>query len=138
MNYRNKFLITITGTLNSPWDANWKECIDTWGKELLAKGYNLKVVIGDELLPSEYQVEGNYLKVRCSDAKVGLVEKALISNKWFLENTNCEYHVRVDSDTYVDPNRFDEWCKEIITQYEVDYLGCVLPYSFPIDIPLRS
>lgn len=137
MDHTNKFFITVTGTLNSPWDKNWKECVQTWGKELIIKGYDLKIVIGDPDLDTEYKTEGNFLYVKCNDAKLGLVDKALLSNKYFIEQTNCLYHVRVDSDTYVEPSRFDEWCKEIITKEGIDYLGCVTPYNMFMDVPYQ-
>lgn len=129
-NFRSEFFITVTGTLNSPWDKNWKECIQTWGKDLIIKGYNLKVVIGDPNLDTEYKEQGNFLYVRCDDAKLGLVDKAVLSNKYFIEQTNSKYHIRIDSDTFVHPRRFDEWCLELNSkETTIDYLGCVLPYN---------
>lgn len=134
MDHANKFFITITGTFNSPWDKNWKECVQTWGKELIIKGYDLKIVAGDPNMDTDYEVKGNFLYVKCDDTKLGLVDKAFLSNKYFIEQTDCEYHVRVDSDTFVHPERFDDWCKEILTKENIDYLGCVLPYFLRLDV----
>jgi hypothetical protein len=137
---RSKILILVTGTLNEPWDKNWKECYTTWVPLLKELGYSIKIAIGKEDIEDYYLDLGEIIYFKTSDSKTGLVDKSIkLPIRWILEQTDYEYYFRIDSDTFVHPLRFDEMLMRNITIYNPDYMGCVTPYpGFNVYIPFTT
>lgn len=126
---RSKIIILVTGTDNKPWDKNWKECAATWIPLVRQLGYHIKVAIGDPSVEG-FLDEGETIRFRASDCKKGLVDKSLICPmKWILEETEYQYYIRVDSDTFVHPHRFDRMVSKNILEFHPDYMGACVPVN---------
>jgi len=130
MNFRDNIIILVTGTLIEPWDKNWKECEDTWVKVLRKIGYTVMISIGDETIDDYYKIDGNTIYFKTSDTKFGLYDKSLkLPIKWILEKTKYQYYFRIDSDSFVEPYRFDKMLKENLEEFpNLNYMGCCMPY----------
>ena len=130
---KNKIIILVTGTTTKPYDANWKECERTWIPELRKLGYEVKVAIGNPKLKDYYSIKENIIYFRADDSKFGLYDKSIrIPVIWILAETNYQYYIRIDSDSFVEPKRFDAMIRQNLTEVSsLDYMGCCHPsYGF--------
>ena len=126
---RSKIIILVTGTTIQPYDSNWKECEATWIPELRKLGYDVMVAIGNSDLETEWKIDGDMIWFKAEDTKRGLYDKSIrLPIKWILKETNYEYYFRVDSDSFVEPCRFDIMMRQNLTDFpNVDYMGCCHP-----------
>jgi hypothetical protein len=126
---RNKIVILVTGTTIEPYANNWRECVSTWIPELRKFGYTVMVAIGNPELESWYKVEGDFIYFKTDDTKRGLFDKSIkMPSKWVLEETNYEYYFRIDSDSFVHPQRFDDMVMTNLKYIpDVNYMGCCHP-----------
>jgi hypothetical protein len=126
---KSKIIILVTGTTNKPHDANWKECERTWIPELRKLGYEVKVAIGNPKLKDYYSIKENIIYFRADDSKFGLYDKSIrIPIIWILAETNYQYYIRIDSDSFVEPKRFDEMIRQNLTEVvDLNYMGCGHP-----------
>jgi len=127
---RSKVIILVTGTTIEPHDANWKECLRTWVPELRNLGYNVMISIGDKYLETNYKIDGDIIWFKAEDNKYGLFDKSIkLPIRWILKETDYEYYFRIDSDSFVEPKRFDEMMVSNFTDIpHLDYMGCCHPY----------
>ena len=126
---RSKIIILVTGSMNSPWDSNWKECVSTWVPLVRKLGYNVKIAIGDPSITDLYLDEGEIIRFKTSDSKSGLVDKSVtLPIRWILENTVYDYYFRIDSDSFVHPIRFDSLIQRNLIEFSPDYMGMCIPY----------
>lgn len=130
MDYKDKIVVLVTGTLIKPWVNNWKECEQTWIPKLRELGYTVMVALGDESLDDYYKIDGNIIYFKAADTKMGLYDKSVrLPIKWILEETQYQYYFRIDSDSFVHPERFDKMMKENLEELSnLDYMGCCTPY----------
>ena len=137
---RSKIIILVTGSMNSPWDSNWKECASTWIPLVRKLGYDVKIAIGDPSIPDLYSDEGDIIRFKASDSKSGLVDKSVtLPIRWILENTGYDYYFRIDSDSFVHPIRFDSLMKRNLIEFSPDYMGTCIPYpGFDPNCPLTT
>lgn len=137
---RSKIIILVTGSMNSPWDSNWKECASTWIPLVRKLGYNVKIAIGDPSIPDLFLDEGDIIRFKASDSKSGLVDKSVtLPIRWILENTGYDYYFRIDSDSFVHPIRFDSLMRKNLIEFSPDYMGTCLPYpGFDSNCPLTT
>jgi hypothetical protein len=126
---KSKIIILVTGTTIEPHAQNWKECSNTWIPELKKMGYNIMVAIGDPNLESWFEIKDDIIWFKAEDTKMGLYDKSIrLPIKWILENTQYEYYFRIDSDSFVEPNKFDEMMTQNISEIpNMDYMGCCHP-----------
>lgn len=136
---RSKIIILVTGTIKDPWDKNWKECSSTWIPLLRQLGYCIKVVLGD-LEVDNFSDDGDIIRFHACDSKRGLVDKSVVyPMRWILEHTDYEYYMRIDSDSFVHPNRFDAMMEKNILEFTPDYMGSCIPYpGLNPNIPFTS
>jgi hypothetical protein len=130
---KSKIIILVTGTTNKPFDANWKECERTWIPELRKLGYEVKVAIGNPKLKDYYSIKENIIYFRADDSKFGLYDKSIrIPIIWILAETDYQYYIRIDSDSFVEPKRFDAMIRQNLTEVnDLNYMGCCHPsYGF--------
>lgn len=130
--YRKRIVIMVTGTNIEPFDKNWKECYNTWIPELKKLGYTVLVALGKPDIENYYELskDNQFIYFKTSEYKNGLFFKSIyFPIKWVLEETNFEYYFRIDSDSFVEPKRFDNMLKENLeTLSNLDYMGCCHPY----------
>ena len=126
---KSKIIILVTGTTNKPYDENWKECERTWIPELRKLGYEVKVAIGNPKLKDYYTIKENIIYFRADDSKFGLYDKSIrIPIIWILAETDYQYYIRIDSDSFVEPKRFDKMLRQNLTEVrDLDYMGCCHP-----------
>lgn len=126
---KSKIIILVTGTNNEPYDANWKECLSTWIPELRKLGYRVMIGLGDDHLDTEWKIDGDTIWFNAEDSKYGLFEKSVkLPIKWILEETDYEYYFRIDSDSFVEPKRFEDMLVQNFKEYpHLDYMGCCHP-----------
>lgn len=126
---KSKIIILVTGTTIQPYDSNWKECKMTWIPELKKLGYNVMVAIGNPNLETEWEIDGDVIWFKAEDTKRGLYDKSIrLPIKWILEETDYEYYFRIDSDSFVEPKRFDEMMIQNLTEIpNIEYMGCCHP-----------
>lgn len=131
MDYKDKIVVLVTGTLIKPWVNNWKECEQTWIPKLRELGYTVMVALGDESLDDYYKIDGNIIYFKTADTKLGLYDKSVrLPIRWILEKTQYQYYFRIDSDSFVHPERFDKMVKENLEEFpNLDYMGCCTPYK---------
>jgi hypothetical protein len=59
--------------------------------------------------------------------------------RWILDNTDYDYYVRIDSDSFVHPIRFDSMMQRNLVEFSTDYMGTCLPYpGFDPNSPLTT
>jgi len=126
---KSKMIILVTGTTIEPHANNWRECEHTWIPELRKLGYNVMVSIGNPDLEDYYKIDGNIIWFKAQDTKRGLYDKSIkLPIKWITEETDYEYYFRIDSDSFVEPNRFDNMMYNVLSNYpDLDYFGCCHP-----------
>jgi len=137
---KSKLIILVCGTNIKPYDSNWRECERTWIPELKKMGYNVMVSIGLPSLENYYLIDGNKIYFKADDEKVGLIDKRLkLPIRWILNETNYEYYMNIDSDSFVHPDRFDFMMEDNFIKYgRVDYMGCSIPVDmWAYEHPLR-
>jgi hypothetical protein len=128
---KENIIILVTGTNTKPYDSNWKECEKTWIPELRKLGYNIRIAIGNPKLKDYYAIKDNIIYFRADDSKLGLYDKSIrIPIIWILAETPYQYYIRIDSDSFVEPKRFDEMLRQNLTEVpNLNYMGCCHPYN---------
>jgi len=138
---QKKVVIMVTGTLIQPYDKNWRECEATWVPLMRQLGYKVISVYGNpkithkktlEQIKNYYKfVDNNTIQFQTFDTKVGIYDKSInLPIKWILEETDYEYYIRVDSDTFINPILFHEMLVENLSKFpNLDYMGCCHPYK---------
>lgn len=126
---KSKLIILVTGTTIQPYDKNWKECESTWMPELRNLGYTVKVAIGNPKMNKYVKEVNNIVYFAAEDTKRGLFDKSIrLPCRWILEETNYEYYFRIDSDSFVNPHKFDNMIQQNLSEeIPVDYMGCCHP-----------
>lgn len=126
---RSKIVILVTGTTIEPYANNWRECATTWIPELRKLGYKVMVAIGNPDLESWYKIDGDFIYFKAADTKRGLLDKSIrMPAQWVLEQTEYEYYFRIDSDSFVEPHRFDRMVIDNLTAMpNLNYMGCCHP-----------
>ena len=125
---KSKLIILVTGTTIEPWAQNWKECKSTWIPEIKKLGYNVMVAIGNPNLETEWKIDGDMISFKAEDTKRGLYDKSIrMPIDWILSETDYEYYFRIDSDSFVHPNRFDYMITENLSSGIPHYMGCAHP-----------
>lgn len=134
---KSKLIILVTGTNIEPYDKNWKESEKTWIPELRKLGYNIKISIGVPSLSNYYLLDNDKIYFKTYDTKDGLVDKSIkLPIKWILAETKYQYYMRIDSDSFVAPLRFEKMLNENFIKYgDVDYMGCSIPVDMWWDKP---
>ncbi len=132
LGYRKRIVIMVTGTNIEPYDKNWKECYNTWIPELKKLGYNVLVALGNPNIENYFELseDKQIIYFKTSEYKDGLFFKSIyFPVKWVLENTNYDYYLRVDSDSFLEQKRFDNMFRENLeTISNIDYMGCCHPH----------
>ena len=101
-----KVLITITGTWSDPGYKNWIECEATWVPKLREKGFDVLYLMSNPHLKNYYEKIGDFFFSSCRDGKDEIYYKNHYHiSKYILEETDYEYRLHVDSDTFVHPDR---------------------------------
>ena len=104
---QDKIVIGIRGCIFSPWDKQWKECMDTWGAVMESQGYNLKVLMGHPELKEDYIELDRFLFSKSTETRYGVFYKHIYYPcKWFLNETNYDHIYIVGDDTFVHPQKF--------------------------------
>ena len=129
----------VTGSHNEP--SNQKECEKTWIPLLRNMGFRVIVALGDTECDDEiltFDDFNNYYKFidkdtiqfRTFDSKMGLFDKSIkLPAKWILNETDYEYYFRIDSDSFVHPERFKKMLEDNFRDYpNVNYMGCCHPH----------
>ena len=126
---RSNIIILVTGTTIEPYANNWRECTATWIPELRKLGYTVMVAIGNPDLENWYKIDGNFIYFKTEDTKLGLWDKSIrMPARWIIEETNYEYYFRIDSDSFVEPHRFDKMVIGNLTSIpNINYMGCCHP-----------
>jgi hypothetical protein len=126
---KSKIVIIITGSQVDGWDKNWQECLFTWIPLVRQLGYHVKISFPDNNIPDYFLDEDGIIKFKCSYDKYGLFDRAVkLAFRWVLDYTDYEYYVKIDSDTFIHPTRFDNMLMENISECNFDYLGACHPY----------
>ena len=141
MDITKKVVIIIAGTNNQPWDQNWKECERTWAPKLREMGFKVLVAVGNPdidkagtitplQLKNYWQIEGNIIRFNTFEGKNDLYNKSIgFPAKWVLEETDYEYYIKIDSDTFVHPERFKTMLESNLKDFpDLDYMGCCIPW----------
>lgn len=141
MDIRSKLVIMITGTNTEPWDQNYKECESTWIPILRHMGFKVMVSLGNpeynnsnvDDIPNNYYtfLNENTIQFNVSDLKNGLFHRsALLPIRWILENTDYEYYLRIDSDSFVHPHRLVRMLEENLNEFpNLQYMGVSMPWK---------
>lgn len=126
---RSKILIGVPGTYNYPNSKNWIECESTWIPLLRDKGYDVLILLSDESQIENYKIRGNFFITKNSDLKDGLYYKNYFHiSDYVLISDRYDYYFKIDSDSFVHPERFDRMLQSLIEMDETpDYLGCCCP-----------
>lgn len=134
---KNKLIILVTGTNIHPHNNNWIECQRTWIPKLVEVGFNVMIAIGIPSLTNYYLMDGNKIYFKADDTKDGLVDKSIkLPIKWILNETDYEYYMRIDSDSFVVPDRFESMLNDNFSKYKtIDYMGCSIPVDLWWDKP---
>lgn len=137
---QQRVVIMVTGTTIDPFNKNLKECERTWMPLLRKMGYKVLSVIGNPEIThkkTEHQLKNyfnfvneNTIQFQTFDNKVGIFDKSIyLPAKWVLEETDYEYYMRIDSDSFVHPQRFHRMLSEnLYTQHYIHYMGCCIPW----------
>jgi hypothetical protein len=112
-----KIVIMVTGSHRK--SENHIECEQTWIPKLREMGFDVFVALGNvdvenygHLTLNDFKnyyefINEHTIQFRTFDSKVGLFDKSIkLPIQWILENTNYEYYFRIDSDSFVHPERF--------------------------------
>ena len=140
MDVTKKVVIMVTGSHNNP--DNHKECEATWIPKLRELGFQVIVALGNmeveeygqltlNDLENYYEfINKNTIQFRTFDSKVGLFDKSIkLPAQWIFDETEYEYYFRIDSDSFVHPERFKQMLEDNFKDYpDVDYMGCCHPW----------
>jgi hypothetical protein len=126
---KNKLIILVTGTTIEPYDKNWKECYSTWIPLMKEAGFNIKVAIGNPKLKKDWELYGDMIYFKTEDTKRGLYDKSIrMPIQWILSETNYEYYMRIDSDSFVEPKKFEQMLNEnFADDPNINYMGSCHP-----------
>jgi hypothetical protein len=136
-----KIVIMVTGSHRK--SENHIECEQTWIPKLREMGFDVFVALGNvdvenygHLTLNDFKnyyefINEHTIQFRTFDSKVGLFDKSIkLPIQWILENTNYEYYFRIDSDSFVHPERFVNMLHENFRDFpDVDYMGCCHPWD---------
>jgi len=136
-------VIMVTGTTIEPYDKNHKECERTWIPKLREMGFKVITVVGNpqldevgQMTPQDFEnyynfIDENTIRFNTFDSKDGLFDKSIkLPARWVLEETDYKYYFRIDSDSFVAPNRFKKMLVENFEMFpDVDYMGCCHPWQ---------
>ena len=137
---QDRVVIMVTGTTIEPFSNNLKECERTWMPKLRELGYKVISVIGNPDIThkkSQHQLDNWFkfigddtIKFETFDNKVGIFDKSIyLPVRWVLEHTDYEYYMRIDSDSFVHPQRFHKMLSENLnSQHYIHYMGCCIPW----------
>lgn len=137
---QQRVVIMVTGTTIEPWSSNLKESERTWIPLLRKMGYKVISVIGNPQIThkkSQQQLDNwfsfideNTIKFETFDNKVGIFDKSIyLPAKWVLEHTDYEYYFKIDSDSFVHPQRFHRMlCENLYSEHYIHYMGCCIPW----------
>ena len=137
---KSKLLILVTGTTLEPHNKNWKECESTWIPILRNMGYTVKIALGIPSIQHEWIVTDDIVYFKAEDSKRGLVDKSIrLPAKWILTCTDYEYYFRIDSDSFVHPERFEAMLNENFNEVaDIDYMGSCHPVlMWDVTIPSK-
>tara|TARA_B110000908_G_scaffold33038_1_gene39491 strand:+ start:200 stop:982 length:783 start_codon:yes stop_codon:yes gene_type:complete len=140
MDITKKVVIMVTGCHAQP--DNHKECERTWVPLLRKMGFRVIIAFGNPKLdevgvmsPEDFDnyytfTDENTIQFNTFDSKDGLFDKSIkLPSKWVLEETKYEYYFRIDSDSFVHPERFKQMLEENFQMSpDLDYLGCCFPW----------
>jgi hypothetical protein len=131
VNISDKLVIIVTGTNVEPYSKNWKECYDTWVPELKDLGYTVLISVGNPDMECDYELFGDIIHFKCDDTKMGLYDKSIrMPIEWILGETDYHYYLRIDSDSFVHPERFNTMIHDNFGDYgHINYMGCCIPYK---------
>lgn len=123
-------LITVIGTWHSSSSQNWMECESTWVPKLREKGFEVLYLMSNPHLKNYYEKIGNFFFSSCRDGKEDHYHKNhLYISKYLLEETDYEYRLHVDSDSFIHPDRIIPFLEQFTSGEEKkDFVGCVHPY----------
>jgi len=126
---KSKFIILVTGTTIEPHAQNWRECLSTWIPLVRNLGFNIKVAIGNPNLDKEWIEYNDIIYFKAEDSKRGLYDKSIrLPIKWILEETQYEYYMRIDSDSFVHPKKFEAMLNQNFSEMpEINYMGSCHP-----------
>ena len=137
---QKRVVIMVTGCTIKPYSNNLKECERTWMPLLRKMGYRVISVVGNpDITHKKTQwhldnyfsfVNENTIKFETFDNKVGIFDKSVyLPAKWVLEETDYEYYFKIDSDSFVHPQRFHKMLLDnLYTKVYIDYMGCCTPW----------
>jgi hypothetical protein len=92
-------------------------------------GYHVKISFPSYDIPDYFKDEDDIIKFKCSHDKFGLFDRAVkLPFRWILDHTDYKYYVKIDSDTFIHPIRFDNMLMQNINECNFDYLGACHPY----------
>jgi hypothetical protein len=140
MDVTKEVLIMVTGSHTKP--DNYKECERTWIPKLRDLGFNVMVSLGNlecdeygQLTENDFEnyyelLSDTTIQFRTFDSKDGLFDKSIkLPAKWVLEETDYKYYFRIDSDSFVHPERFKKMLEDNFEDFpDVDYMGCCHPW----------
>jgi hypothetical protein len=140
MDVTKKVIIMVTGSHRKP--DNHKECEKTWIPLLRKMGFKVLTALGNKqvqeyglLTPNDFKnyyefTNKNTIQFRTFDDKRGLYDKSIkLPAKWILEETDYEYYFRIDSDSFVHPQRFKQMLIDNFNWApDLDYMGCCHPW----------
>lgn len=113
---------------------NWIECENTWVPLLRKKGFNVIYLVSNEFLNKDYKYNDPFLSINCTDDELGFFKKTSLGPfKYVMEQTNYEYFFRIDNDCFVHPERFVDMLADVLSRFDVDYLGAHYPRHPEID-----
>jgi|SRR6056300_40922 len=139
MDVTKKVVIMVTGSHGKP--DNHKECERTWIPKLREMGFKVLVALGNTevqkfgvLTPNDFEnyyefINKNTIQFRTFDSKWGLFDKSIkLPAQWVLNETDYKYYFRIDSDSFVHPQKFKKMLEDNIKDFpDLDYMGCCHP-----------
>jgi hypothetical protein len=139
MDITKKIVIMVTGCHAQP--DNYKECERTWIPKLRELGFKVLISLGSTevdkngvLTLNDFEnyfkfLDKNTIEFRTFDSKLGLFDKSIkLPSKWVLNETDYEYYFRIDSDSFVHPERFKKMLEDNLKDFpDLDYMGCGHP-----------
>jgi len=106
------------------------EIESTWLKDVINHHIDYRFVCGDDNLQTTFKDDGHVLCFNTSDEFNNIFMKRIyLFGKWFLENRNESHILFIDSDCYLNVNRFLNDLKYLSLSFKtIDYMGCIYPY----------
>ena len=125
-------LITIPTCFIEPHNVNWIETKETWVKQIKEKGYDVIFTKFDKNLDKKYELKDNFFTTSfSSDEWDDLFYKRIYYiSEWISQQDNYKYIFFIDSDTFINVEKFDNEIPKIIEKYPcLNYMGCANPYE---------